>query len=392
MQSAFFIAWQDVRYQLKQGSTLLWLFVMPPVFFYFIGTVTGGFSSGMSGASATPLRIEAESPGFLQAQIDMRLRDNDFAPEWTSASVPEPDADARRTLTIGDDLSERILAGEQVPMTFDTRSSELSRDFEIIRVQRSLLTALADIVVARSVTGDSGVADSGADATLSQASLDALNATPRIWQLEVAPAGERLEIPSGFEQTIPGILVMFTLLVLLTSGGSMLVLEREQGLLRRLASAPISRTEVVTGKWIGRMVLASLQIGFALVVGTLLFRMEWGPDIGMVMLILAAWAALCASAGLLLGSLVATEGQATGLGVLLANALAALGGCWWPIEITPGWMQFVQKLVPTGWTMDALHKLISFQAGAAATIPHLVTLLAGALLLGAVAARRFRYQ
>jgi ABC-2 type transport system permease protein len=52
--------------------------------------------------------------------------------------------------------------------------------------------------------------------------------------------------------------------------------------------------------------------------------------------------------------------------------LAALGGCWWPIEITPEWAQHVQKLVPTGWTMDALHKLVSFRAGAASATAHAV--------------------
>ncbi len=51
-------------------------------------------------------------------------------------------------------------------------------------------------------------------------------------------------------------------------------------------------------------------------------------------------------------------GKVSGLGVLMANGLAALGGCWWPIEVTPQWMQ---TIMPTGWTMDAMHKLISFQ-------------------------------
>ena len=154
----------------------------------------------------------------------------------------------------------------------------------------------------------------------------------------------------------------------------------------------MTRGEVVAGKWGGRMVLAAIQVGFALIIGTVLFSMDWGPDLAMVLVVLAAWAAFCASAGLLLGSLARTEGQATGLGVLTANVLAALGGCWWPIEITPDWMQGLQKLMPTGWTMDALHKLISFQSGAAAAVPNVVTLLVGTLIVGWLAARRFRYE
>ena len=85
MKNIFFIGWQDVRFQLRDGGTLLWLFVMPPIFFYFIGTVTSGFSSGMSGGGATPLTVVAENPGFLKEQVDLRLEANDFAPEWVES-------------------------------------------------------------------------------------------------------------------------------------------------------------------------------------------------------------------------------------------------------------------------------------------------------------------
>ena len=140
------------------------------------------------------------------------------------------------------------------------------------------------------------------------------------------------------------------------------------------------------------MVLAALQVGSALIIGTYLFKMQWGPDIGMIAVVLAGWAAFCASAGLLLGSVARTEAQAGGLGVLTANLLAALGGCWWPIEITPDWMQSLQKTLPTGWTMDALHKLISFETGATAAIPNVVALLAGTFIVGALAVRLFKYE
>ncbi|MGB5256759.1 MAG: ABC transporter permease [Woeseiaceae bacterium] len=379
MRAILFLAWNDAKLQLRQRSTLLWVLVMPPIFFYFIGTVTSGYSSGFS-PDATPVTVVAESPGFLKDQISLRLRDNDFEPEWVSAVVVAEGEEApRRTLTIGDNLSNEIAAGNPVSLSFDTQASSLSREFEIIRIQRSLYTALADVVVA----------DAGGG--LSAASLNELNAKARIWQLDVLPAGERLEIPSGFEQTIPGILVMFTLLVLVTTGAPLLVLERNQGLLRRLASAPMSRTEVVAGKWGGRMILATVQVGAALCIGTWLFSMDWGPDLAMILVVLAAWAGFCASAGLLVGSLATTEAQAGGLGVLAANTLAALGGCWWPIEVTPPWMQTLQNFTPTGWTMDAMHKLISFQSGAASALPQLAIIIAATLVVTAFAVNRFKY-
>jgi ABC-type multidrug transport system permease subunit len=381
MKNVFFIVLHDLRYQIRQGSTLLWVFVMPPIFFYFIGTVTGGFTSSVGGSTATALVVEAKSPGFIQAQIDKRLRENDFSPTWVT-SIGEIEDSPGRTLRFQEGLSGLILAGEQSTSRFETSASSILRDFEAIRIQRSLYTVLADVAVA----------DGQSDQALSAEALLSLNAQPRIWQLEVSPAGNRKKIPSGFEQSIPGILVMFTLLVLLTSGASMLAVERNQGLLRRLAWAPISRLEIVAGKWGGRMALAAVQITVALIFGTYLFGMDWGPNLGMVIVVLGAWAAFCASAGLLLGSIASTEAQAAGLGVLLANLLAALGGCWWPIEITPSWMQFLQKLLPTGWTMDALHKLISFEAGAMSAAPNVVVLVVAALAVTMFAVRKFRYE
>ncbi len=386
--NALFIAGHDIRYQLRQGITLMWLFLMPSIFVFFIGTVTGGFSGGGSSGVAAPLTVVAESPGFLQPQIDKRLRENDFAPQWQDIAFATQDAaqnvaqESTRTLTFPDVLSDRLTGGEQVIASFETSASSLLRDFEKIRIQRSLYTLLADIVVADATSG----------AALTAADLEALNAEPRIWALQVEPAGKRQKIPGGFDQAVPGTMVMFTLLVLLTSGASMLAIERRQGLLRRLASAPISRSEIVAGKWGGRMALAVVQVGFAMVVGTLLFGMDWGSDLAMVLAVLLGWAAFCASAGLLLGSIAKTEGQAVGLGVLTANLLAALGGCWWPIEITPDWMQALQNLLPTGWAMDALHKLISFEAGPASVLPQLAALVLGTLLLLALAVNRFHYD
>jgi ABC-type multidrug transport system permease subunit len=382
MRNIVFVAVQDVRNQVRQGSTLLWVFLMPPVFFYFIGTVTGGFSSGLGGSAGTPVTVVAETPGFLRAQIERRLSENDFNSRWVEALIVSPDEPApSRTLTIDANMSDAVLAGDQVQVAYATSANALTRQFEEIRFQRSLFTALADIVVADATEGP-----------LSDASLAALNAAPRVWQLDVSTAGNRQDTPSGFQQAVPGILVMFTLLVLLTSSGTLLVQERLQGLLRRLASTPISRAELVVGKWNGRMMLAAIQISVALIFGTFLFKMDWGPNLGMVLLVLAAWGGFCASAGLWLGTVAKTEAQAGGLGVLAANALAALGGCWWPIEVTPEWMQFVQKLLPTGWTMDALHKLISFQSGPVTVIPNLLILIGATAIFGWLAIRNFKYE
>jgi len=180
--------------------------------------------------------------------------------------------------------------------------------------------------------------------------------------------------------------------VLLNVGGITLMVERRQSILRRLASAPIGRGSVVIGKWGARMALGLVQIFFAMLTGTLLFKVQWGSHLGAVVLVLACYAAMIAVFGMLVGNFARIEGQVIGLGVVVSNVLAAFGGCWWPIEITPPWAQKLAMLFPTGWAMDALHKLMSFGDAPAAVVPHIAGFLAVALAAGYVLKRTFRFE
>jgi ABC-2 type transport system permease protein len=86
------------------------------------------------------------------------------------------------------------------------------------------------------------------------------------------------------------------------------------------------------------------------------------------------------------------KGKVIGFGVIASNLVAGLGGCWWPIEITPVWAQKLSLAFPTGWTMDALHKLMDFGASPASVIPHLCVTAGATLVAGFVLARKFRFQ
>ena len=376
LAGAWFVARKDVQYLLRSRETILWTFIMPILFFYLIGTITGGFGGDDDSRDKLAVATAGE-PGFLYDQLVRRLEEQEL--EVVPVEAAEL-ADYRRRLTVPADLTDRLLAGEQVELRFVRRGGGIGSEFDEIRVQRAVYTTLADLVT----LAQEGAVDAPA--------LARLNDTPRSLTLEVRPAGERQRIPSGFEQAVPGTMVMFTLLVMLSSGAVLLVIERREGLLRRLASTPLSRGSVVLGKWAGKLGLGLVQIAFALAAGRLLFGLDWGPRLPMVLLVLLVYAALVSALGVLLGSVARTEGQAVALGVLSANILAALGGCWWPIEVTPQWMQKFSLVLPTGMTMDALHRLVSFGRPALSALPHLATLAALALVAGWLATRFFRYE
>lgn len=415
LRSAAFIGWHDFRQLLREREVLAWTFVMPLLFFWFIGTVTGG----MAGApdpdrpDALALRAPADA-GFLLDELVTRLEGENFA-----VARPETDEQFRqyaRRLTVpepgesGAGFTDAVLAGEQVTVRFGRSGDGPGVQLDEVRVARAVYGLLADVVVAAAdasgrgsseaggaSSGESSEEDTAASAEgpatrITQADIRLVAEAPRSLTLVSRPAGERRLPPSGYEQSVPGILVFLILIMSLTGGSIQLVMEREQGLLRRLAATPISRGAIVLGKLSTRVALGLLQAVVGVLAGTYLFGLSWGQAPWMIALLLAAWTLFTATLGLVLGNLARSEAQMNGIGNVVGMALAALGGCWWPIEITPDWMQSLAMLLPTGWAMDALHRMISFGYGGAAALPHLAAILTASAVLGWAGARTFRFQ
>jgi len=333
---------------------------MPILFFYFIGTATRG-SSRAPGAKET-LRVHLpESAGVLGQQLVERLKAHNYDVVKTKAA---------RQLTVPENFTADVMSGKPAKLVFSRTGDDLAGDYDTVRLSRVTYGMLADLIV----------------------SANGSTTTPRTLTLDVSTAGKLVRAPSGFEQAIPGTLVQFTMLVLLTSGAITLTIERNQGILRRLASSPMSRGAVVLGKWGARMVLGMIQISFAMVAGSVLFGVGWGPNLAFVIVVLLAYASLAAVLGMLLGNLGRTEGQVIGLGIITGNVMAGLGGCWWPIEIAPLWAQKLAMTLPTGWTMDALHKLVNFGDSPASVLPHVAALTLAAIVAGYVLSRTFRFQ
>lgn len=402
LRAAWFIAVNDLKLMLRQRETLVWTFLIPPLIFYFVGTITRGDIYDLSSRGYIAVESQADS-GYLAEELIGRIEEQNLAISRFDADgqllnasgepvQAEPESDAAPSfddfdlrIRIPAGFTASVLSGEHVRLVLENDVDDLSANLYSFRLNRAVYTVLADVLAASNVA-----TDTGADLTaLSAADIEAFRNAERSLTLEVSSSARR--IPNGFEQSVPGTTVMFTLLILLTSGATQLVLERRSGVLRRLASAPIGRGTVVLGKWAGKFALAVVQIAFALSIGHFVLGVDFGDEWPMLLATLGAYTALIASLGILLGNWARTEPQAVAIGVLSANVLAALGGCFWPIELTPGYMQQLAMFLPTGWMMDAMHKLMIFERAWSEALPHLLGMSLCAWLLGMLSARRFRF-
>jgi ABC-type multidrug transport system permease subunit len=368
-----FIARKDLRYAMRLPQVWVWMFVMPLGLSYLVGSLMGSIGQRID-------RIAFYAPpdaGFLADDLARRLTASDYK----VMRVPDREAMKEHSiwLALPDSFTHSVLAGPPAEVELGYPVGFRFAGYDVYRVGRAVDETLADLVV---------LSKQGAE--LNAVQLAALVNRPRKLQLRVQSAGKTQRLILGFQQSVPGFIVMFTLQVSLTAGSVLLIVERRKGVLRRLAATQLSRASILTGKLSSRLAMGLIQVGVAMLAGCYWFGVNWGPNLWAVLLVLFAYTTLCSTLALIFAAFARTESQALAAGVILSAALAAIGGCWWPVEVTPKWMQQAALLLPTGWTMDALHKLISYGDSPATIAPHMVALGASTIVIGWVAVRRFK--
>ena len=91
-----------------------------------------------------------------------------------------------------------------------------------------------------------------------------------------------------------------------------------------------------------------------------------------------------------MGSITVAEDRVIGICVLVSLLMAALGGCWWPLEIAPPAQRLIALGLPTGWALQSLHQVISFGSGFDAVLAPLGVLLGFGIAANLLSVRFFR--
>jgi ABC-2 type transport system permease protein len=153
----------------------------------------------------------------------------------------------------------------------------------------------------------------------------------------------------------PGMALMF-LMYTVSNGGRSLLVERNQGTLARLAVSPTRISEVLAGKMFGIFLTGAAQMGILIGATSLLYKLQWGDPLALVVLILAAvfgatgW-------GLLLCAIANTPGQVSTIGSALMLIFGILGGSFFSLSALPDWAQWISHISPNAWGMDGFTTL-----------------------------------
>ncbi len=168
--------------------------------------------------------------------------------------------------------------------------------------------------------------------------------------------------------------------------------ERQKGTLRRLLTTPTTKAMFLGATITGQVLTALLQAFLLVLFGIFVMKLNWdhAPLALAVMLVAATLAA--AAFGTMLGTFVKTEGQASGLSIMLGMVMALMGGCWYPMELFPQTVQQVVKILPTTWAMEGLLDIVLRGHGLTAILPEAGVLLGFALIFFLIGILRFKYE
>jgi ABC-type multidrug transport system permease subunit len=375
MNAALVIGHNDLRVFLRTRLAWVWLFIVPLAFVYFMG-----FANRAPGDPANPrppVQVENHDSGLLS-----RVLLEELGAQGMQVVDPARGG-ATRGLRIPPDFTARVLRHEPARVEFfqveGSGAGEAALiELRLVRTIIALNSHLIELVTSR-----------GEAALTNAAAWEAVRARENPVRLDARFAG-RKPVPAGFSFSLPGNLVMYLMMNLTVFGGATLAAERRNGVLRRCRAQAVRRGELVAGKLYGLLLLGAVQTAFLQLIGRFVFGVPLGANLPAVLVTLLVFAWVAAALGVLAGSTVTSEDRVVGLCVLASMLMAALGGCWWPLELAPAWLRTAAHVFPTGWAMDALHQLISFGAGWAAVAKPLGVLAAFGTAATVLAARGFR--
>ena len=385
MRQALLLASKDTRIFFRDRAALAFAFLLP--FIFVIGFTLALRDVGPEDETLRFTLTTQETAGISVLVIDS-LASNPEGPivamDHAEAVAAVDSGDIAGFISFPADFTQRYLSGQtsalevyvgDAPPADEAAlrgfAQEIAARFSEARAILSALIALGFQERAAAAMGD----------LLADASGPAID-------LQVEQVGEIAPFnTSNF--VLPGYLTMFVFFTA-AMGAEALARERQTHTLERLMANGVRRESLIVGKFLAGATIGVVQVAVMWTVGALAFDIDLGESPTAVIVLSLLMVLASAAFAVLLASFVSNVRTASAAGVLTSLVLAPIGGSWWPLFITPPFMQSLARLTPHGWANDALNRLMLFGAEFTDVVPSMAALVVFAAVFLSLALWRFR--
>lgn len=182
-------------------------------------------------------------------------------------------------------------------------------------------------------------------------------------------------------------MAIFFLFFTMQFGITSLLEERRTGTLARLLSSPINRSSILGGKLLSSFVVGLVSMVVLMVATTLAIDADWGPPVGVGLLILAATVAALGIVSFLAGFSRSAE-QAGAVSSMVGMVLGFLGGTFFDVSQAGGILASLRFVAPHGWFMQGLADLRSDDLGV--VLVPVLAMVAFGIVTGAIGMARLQ--
>ena len=193
-----------------------------------------------------------------------------------------------------------------------------------------------------------------------------------------------------FTFILPGILALALLQLGLMGTATPLMVARENGTLRHLASTPVSPVLVLVAQLLLRLLIGMLQIAVILGVAVLAFDLRVSGSLLGLLPVLVLGASMMIAIGYAIAGIAPSREGGHAIVMLLNFTMMFLGGVFFSTR--GSWLDVASKLSPMSYLADAARQLTLGAGGALPLIVNLVAMAGWTALAVAIALRTFRFD
>ncbi len=187
--------------------------------------------------------------------------------------------------------------------------------------------------------------------------------------------------PNVIQNNVPGFILFAMFFIVIPLAGS-LVTEKNEGSFQRLRSLPVKLSAILGGKVIAYMLVCLVQFILMMGIGTWVFPTFFGfppLDLGQqyLAIVIATIAASLAAVGfgIIVGAAATTHNQAALFGSVMVVLLGVISGTFLPVNLMPGFIQYISYLSPIRWGIDNYLNLFVREGNIASILPNTVLLI-----------------
>lgn len=370
MKKIFHIAFIDIKIMLRDKSYLFWSLVFPMIFIFIFGNLF----EGDSGPTKAQLHVLNQDKGQWGSYLVEKIK----SPSIQLIEVEKEPKNYSRMLILPPDFSGKIASKKAQELIFKKRESANVK--AAAQVEIKITQGITRLITEMILHPDT------------ETFLKEHNVFRDIVTVKAGfPENTIDKVPTGFDHVIPGVIVQFILMMVLIYGGITVMMDRQRGVLTRIMFSSASIAHLWGGKFTGRLIMGLIQALILIITGKLFFGLNLGNTF-LSALVIVFLSFAVASLSIFIGSLINKEDLIVGLAVLLSNMFAALGGCWWPIEVVPDSVRAVGMISPAYWAMDAFHQVIFFRKDFLDILPNLLVLFLFASVFTVLAIKYFKLK